>query len=138
LERGLLVTGVDPALVDPVVLAHSHFTHVRKRGADVRRRELRGFRYLVADLNVAPQYTLDTVESIVTHDEVHIEGILLTLKLLDWGLAEQMPDYLARIGGWGYRSVKARQLSHNRQEVCVAAEKRGTAGRPSGRRKPGG
>ena len=50
-------------------------------------------------------------------------GLLLTLKLLDWKLAEEIPSYLGRIRSWGYRRVQARQLAHNRQEICVAASK---------------
>ncbi|MGD9647716.1 MAG: SAM-dependent methyltransferase [Pirellulales bacterium] len=121
LDAGLLVTGIDPAEIHPDVLAHPNFTHVRKRGADVRRREFRGFRWLAADLNVAPQYTLDTVEAIVTHHEVDIRGLLLTLKLPDWRLADDLPAYLARIESWGYGAVRSRQLAHNRQEICVTA-----------------
>ncbi|MBX9789802.1 MAG: SAM-dependent methyltransferase [Pirellulales bacterium] len=121
LDAGLVVTGIDPAEIHPHVMANSRFTHVRKRGAEVRRREFRGFRWLTADLNVAPQYTLDTVEAIVTHPEVDIRGLLLTLKLPEWELAEELPAYLARIQSWGYGTVRARQLAHNRQEVCVAA-----------------
>ena len=121
LDAGLLVTGIDPAEIHADVLANPRFTHWRKRGADVRRREFRPFRWLAADLNVAPQYTLDTVEAIVTHPEVDIRGLLLTLKLPDWRLAEELPADLARIQTWGYGNVRARQLAHNRQEVCVAA-----------------
>ena len=121
LDAGLLVTGIDPAEIHADVLASAKFTHWRKRGADVRRREFRPFRWLAADLNVAPQYTLDTVEAIVTHPEVDIRGLLLTLKLPDWRLADELPAYLARIQAWGYGNVRARQLAHNRQEVCVAA-----------------
>ena len=95
----------------------------RKRGADVKRREFREVRYLAADINVAPQYTLDTVEAIVTHPDVQIKGLILTLKLLDWKLAEEIPAYLDRIRLWGYGHVRCRQLHHNRQEVCVAAKR---------------
>lgn len=121
LRRGLAVTGVDPAEVDPLVLAHLRFTHVRKRAAEVRRREFRGVRWLASDLNVAPGYTLDTVEAIVRHPQVNIRGLLLTLKLPDWELAEEVPNYLARIRSWGFRHVRARQLQYNHQEFCVAA-----------------
>ena len=55
-----------------------------------RRREFRGVKVLAADINVAPNYTLDTVETIVTHPEVRIRGLLLTLKLLDWKLADEL------------------------------------------------
>jgi 23S rRNA (cytidine2498-2'-O)-methyltransferase len=124
LNHGLKVIGIDPANMDPVVLANPNFTHWKKRGADVRRREFRGVKVLTADINVAPNYTLDTVEHIVTHPEVNIRGLLLTLKLLEWKLAEQLPEYLDRIRGWGFTHVKARQLHHNRQEVCVSAKRK--------------
>jgi 23S rRNA (cytidine2498-2'-O)-methyltransferase len=117
--------GIDPAEVDPQVTAHPRFTHVRKRGHEVRRREFRKVRWLAADMNVAPQYTLDTVEAIVTHSEVDVRGLLLTLKLLDWSLAAEIPAYLERIRTWGYHEVRARQLSHNRQEICVTARRKG-------------
>jgi 23S rRNA (cytidine2498-2'-O)-methyltransferase len=124
LERGLTVMGIDPALPDERVLGLPNFRHVRKRGHEVKRREFRSTKWLTADMNVAPQYTLDTVEAIVTHPAVHIQGLLLTLKLLDWSLAEQIPKYLSRIQSWGYHRVAARQLSHNRQEICLAALRR--------------
>jgi 23S rRNA (cytidine2498-2'-O)-methyltransferase len=123
LARGLKVIGIDPAEMHSTVLTHPHFVHVRKRGADVRRREFRNVRWLTVDMNVAPNYTLDTVEEIVTHPEVNIRGMLLTLKLLDWGLAEEIPEYLFRIRTWGYKDIRARQLQFNRQEICVAAHK---------------
>jgi 23S rRNA (cytidine2498-2'-O)-methyltransferase len=126
LERGLVVLGIDPANVDERIIANPNFTHIRKRGHEVRRREFRKTRWLTADLNVAPQYTLDTVEAIVTHEEVDVRGMLLTLKLLEWSLAEEIPNYLDRIRSWGYADVRAKQLSNNRQEICVAARKKAT------------
>jgi 23S rRNA (cytidine2498-2'-O)-methyltransferase len=123
LNHNLRVIGIDPADMDPIVLANPNFTHWKKRGADVRRREYGGVRYLTVDINVAPSYTLDTVESIVTHPEVNIRGLILTLKLLDWKLADELPSYLDRVRSWGYGPVRARQLHHNRQEVCMTAVK---------------
>lgn len=125
LEHGLLVTGIDPAEVDEHVLANPHFTHVRKRADDVRRREFRGIQWLAADMNVAPQTALDTVEAIVTHQAINIRGLLLTLKLLEWDMADAVPEYLERIKRWGYTSVRARQLAHHRQEFVVAALRTG-------------
>lgn len=124
LDRGFEVTGVDPAAMAPEVLAHPKFRHIRRRVSAVRRRDLRKVRWLTADMNVAPSYTLDVVESIVTHPEVRIRGMLITLKLSEWKLAEQMTEFLERIRSWGYNEVRARQLFHNRQEVCVAALQR--------------
>ena len=121
LRRGLHVVGIDPALVQPSVLEHPHFVQIRKRGSEVRRREFRQIDWLMADMNVAPGYTLDTIEAIVTHPQVKVRGLLLTLKLLEWSLAAEVPQYLERIRSWGFEQVRARQLHHNRQEICVAA-----------------
>ena len=124
LRRGLMVVGVDPAAVDPLVLEHPNFVQIRKRGSEVKRREFRKTKWLTADMNVAPSYTLDTVEAIVTYPQVQVRGLLLTLKLPDWQLADELPQYMARIRSWGFDAVRARQLQYNRQEVCVAALKK--------------
>ena len=123
LARGLVVTGIDPAEMAPSVLDHHHFTHIRRRSTQVRRREFRKIRWLTADMNVAPRYTLAAVEAIVTHPEVNIRGLLLTLKLPTWDLAGRVPEYLDCVRNWGYNVVRARQLQHNRREICVAASK---------------
>ncbi len=132
LSQGLIVTGIDPAVIHPTVLENPNFTHLRKRAADVRKREFRKTRWLAADMNVAPEFTLDAVEDIVTHEDVHIEGLLLTLKLPEWNLADDVPEYLDRIRSWGFPQVAARQLQYGRQEICVAAQ------RPPRRRTRGG
>lgn len=121
LDRGYWVLGIDPAEMHPALLAHPRFTHIRRRALQVPRRQLRKVRWLMADLNVAPRYTLDTVEALVTHRQISIRGMILTLKLLQWDLAEQLPEYVERVRSWGYNVVRCRQLAHNRQEVCLAA-----------------
>ena len=52
--------------MDPAVLAHPRFTHVRARAKDVDRSVFRGCRWLTSDINLPPNYTLDAVEAIVT------------------------------------------------------------------------
>jgi len=121
LERGLHVTGIDPAVMDPAVLQHPNFTHIRARPTSLKRSEFQGTRWLTADLNVAPVQTLDAVEHIVNNRDVRVRGMLLTLKLPEWSLADQIPAYLQRVRSWGYHYVNARQLAFDRQEICVAA-----------------
>lgn len=130
LDRGLMVMGIDPAKMHEDVIAHPNFTHVQKRGNEVKRREFRKVRWLLADMNVAPQYTLDAVEDIVRHEENKIRGVILTLKLPDWELASELDNYLARIRSWGFAEVQARHLHHNRQEICVTACNRPGPARP--------
>lgn len=124
LDRGLLVIGIDPADVHPTVLAHPRFRHLKKRGKDVRRKEFAVARWLAADMNIAPQATLDEVEAIVTHPDVAIRGMVLTLKFSDWSLAARLPELVQRVRQWRYRDVRTRQLVTGGQEVCLVALRR--------------
>ncbi len=124
LDRGLHVLGIDPAEVATEVLAHPNFVHLQKRGAEVRRSKFHDVRLLAVDVNIEPPVVLDMVESIVNHRQADIRGLLITLKLPRWELADELPEYRARVKAWGYSDVRTRQLQHNRQEVCLAAVKR--------------
>jgi 23S rRNA (cytidine2498-2'-O)-methyltransferase len=121
LKRGLRVTGIDPADMDEALRNHPYFRHIRARAKDLKRGTFSGFKWLTVDASVAPKYTLDTVEAIVRHENVRIEGMLLTLKLSDWKIADHIPDFHKRIRSWGYANVRSRQLAFNRREICVAA-----------------
>lgn len=121
LERGLLVIGIDPAEVDESVAAHPNFLHVRRRSTEVPKKEFTRARWLAVDMNVPPSYTLDAVEDVVVNKTASIRGLILTLKLADWSLAENLYDFVKRVQGWGYRDVRVRQLAFNRQEICLIA-----------------
>ena len=140
LDRGLFVTGIDPAEVDPVVIGHPRFRHLKKRGSDVRRQEFVGVRWLMADMNIAPDDTLSEVEAIVTSPQVSIRGMVLTLKFSDWSVANRLPEFVDRVRGWGYRDVRTRQLVTGGQEVCLVALRRKAlrrlAGKHGRKRKP--
>lgn len=121
LDMGLFVRGFDPADVAPEVAAHPRFQHWRMRAKDAPRKAFAGVRWLYVDINLPPNYTLDTVEGLLGSPGVDFQGMLLTLKLPDWELANELPRNLERVRGWGFEHVVMRQLTMNRQEVCVAA-----------------
>ena len=68
LEMGANVLAIDPAELDEEVLQHPNLIHIRRRGHEVRKREFRDVKWLFSDINMVPQYTLDTVSAIVSHD----------------------------------------------------------------------
>ncbi|MCH2182761.1 MAG: SAM-dependent methyltransferase [Mariniblastus sp.] len=122
LEKGARVIAVDPAEMDPVVVSHESLTHLKCRAREVRKRDLRDIRWLLADLNVAPAYTIDTVAEIATNQHVrHLRGMLLTLKLPDLELVQQVPDMIQKVKGLGFNLVRTRQLAFNRNEFCLMA-----------------
>jgi len=126
IERGCIVTGIDPAEMDPLVLAQPNFEHVRAKAKDVKRSVFRDCRWLIMDANVAPKYTLDTVEAIVTAPRARPEGLVLTLKLTDPKLAANLAAFERRMRTWGYAQVRMRQLTFNRQEICAVVTGRPT------------
>lgn len=119
LEMGAKVLSVDPATMDAALMAERHVRHLRMRSREVPRRKLAGIRWLFADLNVAPKYTLDAVQDLVTSRHAHFYGVGLTLKLTDWELADHLDQYRQRVKEWGFDVVKSRQLAFNRQEFSL-------------------
>lgn len=124
LARGAYVLGVDPAEMDPRVMENPNFTHLRGKINQLKRKLFRKSRWFLTDMNVAPKYTLDALEEIVTLDEVSARGLLFTLKFFDWKFADEVPEFLSRVKSWGFNHVRARQLQYNRQEIMVAALKK--------------
>lgn len=123
IDLGAKVTGVDPAEMDPRIAEHPSFEHWRARSLQVKRKAFAPFRFLICDANVAPNYTLDTIESIVTYPTTSVEGLIMTIKLSSWEQAENISDHLERVRSWGFTQVAARQLAHNRREYCIAAKR---------------
>ena len=118
LQQGVRVFGVDPGAIHPTVLNHPRFTHIRNRIKDVKRSLLHDVKWITADMNVAPNYTLDVLEEIAAKAS-SVQGILFTLKLIRWELADKLPMLLDRIRTWRFSDVRAKQLVFNRQEVMV-------------------
>jgi 23S rRNA (cytidine2498-2'-O)-methyltransferase len=142
LEAGLSVVGIDPAVIADSVVAHPGFTHWRMRSRDVRLRAYRGFDWVVADMNIDPTSTMESLERVVTAPLCRPRGIIATLKLPEWSRAAAVDDWLAAFRGWGFRPM-ARQLSTGGREICVVALRGGggrrvTRGRRPSRRRPAG
>lgn len=66
IQKPWAIAGVDPAEMETEVLENPNFTHIRRRGNEVRKKDLRSVRWLMADVNAAPTYTLNTIEEMVT------------------------------------------------------------------------
>ena len=122
LQQGVKVFGVDPGAIHPAVLNHPQFTHIRCRIKDAKRALFRDVRWITADMNVAPNYTLDALEDVVAKARDSVQGLLFTLKLIRWELVDKLPMLLDRIRTWGFADVRLKQLVFNRQEVMVVAQ----------------
>ena len=74
-------------------------------------------------MSVTPTYTLDAIEEIVSHDRVSVTGLIMTMKLTDWKLVNDVPALMKRAGDLGFKFVRSRQLAFNRREFCMVAVK---------------
>lgn len=125
LQRGLTVVGVDPGEMDPRILTLPRFTHLKTTLADLRREALPPrVDWLLLDVNLAPPVALHALRRVVSTLRSTLRGALLTLKLNDWGMASDIPRWLDLLAEMGFDSVRATQLCSNRQEICVAAQRR--------------
>ena len=136
LESGATVIGVDPAEMEPEILKNKKFTHIRRRGNEVKKKDLKDVKWLFADLNATPTYTLDAITEIVSSQHVDVTGMILTLKMTDMKMAEEVTAIRKRVKDLGFSVVKTRQLSFNRGEFCLAAVKDKFALRAAKRKAP--
>jgi len=123
LARGAKVIGVDPAGISPVLLQNPNFRYLRGRFNQLKRGHFRKISWIITDMNVAPNYTLDVLEDFVTQNDTSILGLLFTLKLVKWSLLADINIYMQRIKSWGYSHIAFAQMQFNRQEIMVAVQK---------------
>lgn len=127
LRRGVTVYGIDPALMDPVVLdyrgaapADNRFIHLHRPMSMVQRADLpAALHWVLMDVNLAPQVALITARRLAARPRHALHGVLLTLKLDDWRAVRHIPRLLASISAMGMEEVKATQLPSNRMELFV-------------------
>jgi 23S rRNA (cytidine2498-2'-O)-methyltransferase len=125
LKRGLKVYGVDPG---DISLALPGFTHLKSPAAAALRANAgpmlpQSAQWLLLDMNSRPELALRELDPYVEKYRPSLLGVVLTLKLNDWGFAELIPTWLQRIRelGGGMASVRAAQLAFDRREFCVVA-----------------
>ncbi len=131
LKRGLNVVGIDPGEMDPRVLRSKQFRHIQNIVANIPREELpASIEWLLLDMNVTPSVSLFAVDRLATRMKGSLLGLLLTVKLNQWKLADEIPAMLEHIRVMGMSRVKATQLSSNRQEIFIFGLTRKGVARP--------
>ncbi|BBI33670.1 SAM-dependent methyltransferase [Cohnella abietis] len=116
LERGLKVTAVDPAEMDPSLELHPRLRHMRRNAADISFAP-GSFDLLVCDMSWDPHHTCRIVSELAPVLSAGGSGII-TLKLMHrkpfQSIQDLMEDY-----GQVFDIRKVKQLFHNREEVTM-------------------
>jgi len=129
INRGLLVTGVDPKFMDEKIYKLPGFKFIQKTARETTLAELKSMNpdWIVMDMNIAPLEALDELYHVITLLRKNFAKTLklrqgfLTIKLNDWKFAESIPLYLKRLEEMGFRDLHPTQLCSNRQEFFVSA-----------------
>jgi 23S rRNA (cytidine2498-2'-O)-methyltransferase len=126
LRRGVHVIAIDPAELDPRVLAYEGPDGARARqlelaAGDVRTDQLPvSVDWLLLDVHLAPGVALRTARRFASHYKKTLRGAVFTLKLNDWSFADRVDSYLAQARELGLSDPTAKQLTSHRQELCIA------------------
>ncbi len=127
LRRGISVVGIDPAEMDPHVLAftgpeNARLTHVRLPMNAVDLNTLpRTIDWLLLDVHLAPQVALRQASRFLSHYKSSLLGAVLTLKLNDWKFLDHVERWKRDLQPLGLVTPIARQLPAHRQELVIAS-----------------
>lgn len=124
-RRGVHVVAVDPAEMDPAVLAFegpraARVTHLPCAVSELERAALPArVEWLLLDVHLAPQVALRSVRRLASIYKHTLLGAVLTLKLNDWQFARSVPSFLLQAREMGLVEPRAKQLVSHRQELAI-------------------
>jgi 23S rRNA (cytidine2498-2'-O)-methyltransferase len=126
LRRGVHVLAVDPAELDPLVLAYegpdgATAKHFKLAAGDLSVDQLpASVDWLLLDVHLAPGVALRAARRFASHFKRTLRGAVFTLKLNDWSFADRVDSYLGQAREMGLVDPRAKQLTSHRQELCIA------------------
>jgi len=123
LDRGLAVTAVDPADLNPLLAAYPRLTYLKKNASDVKFRQGQ-FNLLVCDMSWSP---MQMCKLILDLKDALEEGAtaIITVKLMHKKPLQTIRDVISRMQTV-FTLRKAKQLFHNREEITLYLEKKAT------------
>ena len=119
LEQGCEVLGVDPALMDPKILKHPKFKHLKVPFESLTERSFRDkIDWIVSDINLPPTVVVKEVMKLEAF--LKPSGLLLTLKLNQDKHLEHLGKIVSQVEKAGFRA-KLKHLPTHRKEVALIA-----------------
>jgi 23S rRNA (cytidine2498-2'-O)-methyltransferase len=125
--RGVTVFGVDPAAMDPGVLAYegpsgARVHHLATKVSALRWESLpERVDWLVSDMNLAPQVVVHELSRLLPAIRPGLRGAVLTLKLNDWSFVSELPMLAKRLEALGLAPLRMRHLAAHRREIGAVA-----------------
>ena len=123
LDRGLKVCSVDPRpVVLPERLQSAPFVQLFSLIERCPRENFpEKVDWIVVDMGVSAPVAVHALSKITPIYRHRLRGMLITLKLNEWALAERLPALLRQVRELGFSKVEAANLPAFRQEIGVVA-----------------
>jgi 23S rRNA (cytidine2498-2'-O)-methyltransferase len=119
-RRGVTLWGADPGVMQ---VTHPLIHHLDRTISALRWEELPPrVDWLLMDVNLAPQVALHELARLAPPLREHLRGAVLTLKLNDQRVVEELPALIARAGELGLGAARATHLPSNRREICCVLQ----------------
>jgi 23S rRNA (cytidine2498-2'-O)-methyltransferase len=120
LEQELKVFGVDPAVMDPAVLKHRQFKHIKRPFENLTQDNFQEeIDWIVSDVNLPPSVVMKEVERLLTF--LNPRGLVLTLKLNQERYLKMLRPITESLKNKGFSKVELKYLPSHRQEICLVA-----------------
>jgi 23S rRNA (cytidine2498-2'-O)-methyltransferase len=127
LERGLTVTGIDPAEMAPELAPHiksGAFVHLKQAVGEVTQNDLpKQAQWLLCDANLAPQTALRYLSRMAKMLRPHLQAIVFTIKLNDERIVAALPELFEALGKLSKKpadqALRAIQLPSHRREIVA-------------------
>lgn len=126
-RRGVTVWGVDPAPMGPGVVDYRGPSKAQVHHMAIKVGELTWealppkIDWLLLDVHLAPQVALHSIQRFLPKVKKGLKGAVLTLKLNDQHIVDEIPNLIERVKRMGFNEVRATHLPSNRSEICCVA-----------------
>jgi 23S rRNA (cytidine2498-2'-O)-methyltransferase len=126
-RRGVTVWGVDPAPMGPGVVEYRGPGGAQVKHLAIKVGELTWealppkIDWLLLDVHLAPQVALHSIQRFLPRVKKGLKAAVLTLKMNDQQIIEEIPNLLERVKRMGFNDVRATHLPSNRSEICCIA-----------------
>lgn len=120
LEQDLKVLGVDPGEMDPQILKHYDFKHIKKPFENLSESDFKNsVDWIISDINLPPTVVLREIFRLLTFLEPR--GIIVNLKLNDLKHLEIVATIREQMKRQGFSKVELKYLPSHRKEIALIA-----------------
>lgn len=122
LNEGCKVVGIDPAKVDPLVLNHKSFTHIKKSVQDLSHEKMPDdVRWIHADININPKQSIKEVLRLAKKYHRTLKGIIFTVQVVKMDYIENIESFEDQFYDWGFNNIISRQVPTHKKEYAIIA-----------------